>query len=236
MKGSLEEDEAAEYWRIENERNREHSERLLVSVMISSGYLVVPKLDEYSKWLLVGAASVGSFLIVNADNVLRVLPHWGYLLCGMALAASCVSGLIARRYALKAIVASDAAKGAVLEAAKVCQAHEANEAIISDGLAKLGLPQLDTEIRMVRVLDEVIRILPWWGSTHVRKMRTDLVVHGSLDPQRANLVGMGVISRLSIAVGCQMALFIVFLLAGFISASIHQLDLSLPSGLVNSIC
>jgi hypothetical protein len=182
----------------------------MVSSMFETAGCAIEPIEKFSTWLLVGAAVIASFLITNSDKIVLLLGNHGFLVCGSLLCISCFFGLLAKLAALRSQIARKI-NAAILETfTKHLAKYKEEERKIQEGAEFWGI-NLQTGVRIERILAEFLKPLPWWAK---------LLVNWKLKNQRDNpQVGyLALINNLNLlgyfTVGQSLA-FLAFLIAGF---------------------
>jgi hypothetical protein len=208
------EDPKTEPLREWNRLARQNAEDAMVSSMFEAGFQASEPIETFSTWLLVGTATVASFLITNADRLLPFIKQTGFLTCGAFLSASCLFGLASRMYALRCKIQIEAGAAIRKTFAEHLAKHEEEEKKIEESADVWGIT-LETGIRMERVLSEFLAPLPRWVAWLVArqiKKHTDNPQMGYL-PVIKGMHWQGVFAVL------QAVSFLGFLAAGFIFAA-----------------
>ena len=144
-----------------NRLARENTENAIVSSMFEASGCAIEPIEKFSTWLLVGAAAIASFLITNSDKAVPLLTKQGFLVCGGLLCASCFFGLLAKLTAMKSYIATQT-NAAVLKTFKEHLAkYQEEEEKIQEGAEFWGI-NLQTGVRIERILSEFLKPLPWW--------------------------------------------------------------------------
>ena len=197
-----------------NRLAQENTENAIVSSMFEASSNAVGPIESFATWLLVGAATVASFLLGNAGKLVPIIGSAGFRACGLLLCVSCLFGVLSKLFALLGRVGfatGNAVKESVLQHLK---AHEVTEAQIQERAQQLGVA-IETGIRMDRVLSEFQRPLPWWAcwavARNLKKYAGDPQI-GQI-PRIKNLNAQGVFTFL------QALSFLLFLATGFVSAT-----------------
>ena len=84
-----------------NRLARENTENAVVSSMFEAALKASEPVETFSAWLLVEAASVASFFIANAENLIPFISRSGFVICGVFLCISCIFGLFSKVFALR---------------------------------------------------------------------------------------------------------------------------------------
>lgn len=183
--------------------------------MFEAGAKSSEPIEKFSTWLLVGAAAIASFLIVNSDQLIPLISKQGFLVCGAFLCISCVFGLISKIYAVRCQIGIEV--GAAIR--KTFQVHlesyQKEEEKIKEGASFWGIT-LETGIRMERVLEEFFRPQPktiaWFAMRMLKKYQGN--------PQVGHIPLVLMMNRQGVFAAIQSLLFLGFLVSGFIYAAI----------------
>lgn len=193
-----------------NRLARENAENAIVSSMFEAVAKASEPLESFSHWLLLGAATVGSFMIANSEKVLPLLSQRGFLVCGAFLCVSCGVGLIAKFFAVRCRIGTEVRSVVQSAMEKHLAAFDAEEEERQKYAEKRGI-NLDTGIRLDRILKEFLspwpRVVRWMTSRHFTK-------HAA-NPQIAHVLQMSNLVQLGIWTFVQGAAFLGFLIAGF---------------------
>lgn len=189
---------------------RENTENAIVSSMFDALLGTSPSIDAFSTWLLVGAAAIASFLIINADQLVHVIGHSGLVVCGILLTLSGVCGLISRIFALYCrtqITTNVAIKSTFLSHMRQ---YEEEEKKIGEAAGNLGIT-IETGIRFDRVLSEFFAPFPRW----VAWIANRYIAKYKNNPQVGRMPVIRSLKRQGLFSFIQTLLFISFLCAGF---------------------
>ncbi|WP_061539845.1 hypothetical protein [Collimonas fungivorans] len=146
-----------------NRLSRENAENAIISSMLEVMPNASEPLDSFSTWLLVAAAAVGSFLITNADKLLPMIQHVGFLTCGAFLCCSCFFGLLSKMAAVKCKIGKDLGNTVRTKFAEHFARFREEEKKIKEGAEFWGIT-LETGIRLERIMKEFFSALPAWAS------------------------------------------------------------------------
>jgi hypothetical protein len=172
--------------------------------------LVFQKSQKFSTWLLVGAAAVASFLITNSDKIVPVLGHQGFLVCGGLLCISCFFGLLAKVFALRSQIAVKINVTVPTTFKEHLAKYEEDERKIQEGAKFWGI-NLQTGIRLERILSEFAKPLPWWAKLLIsRKLKKQ-----KNNPQIGYLPLINNLNLLGYFTAIQSLTVLAFLVAGF---------------------
>jgi hypothetical protein len=197
-----------------NRLARENAENAIVSSMFEAAGTAVEPLEKFSNWLLLGAAAVASFMIANSDNVLPLLGARGFSVCGAFLCFSCFFGLLSKIYALLTQIALSTGVAVRQTLAEHLAKYEEEEHKIREGAAFWRI-DLQTGVRLERILSEFLRPLPRWVGWLARRK---FAKHAG-DPQIGHFVLIGRLNKQGFFAACQALAFLGFLIAGFVYAA-----------------
>ena len=194
-----------------NELSRANVENELVSTMFDGAFKAHEPIDTFTTWLLAGTGAVASFVLGNADKLIPFLGKSGFVTAGVLLCLSGLFGLTSKVFGLRFKAANEAS--AALKAAFISklQAYEPTENQIQSAAAAQGL-QLETEIRMQRVLEQFFSVLPRW----VKWLALRQVRKNAGHPQIGYISRVKSLHAQGVCAFLQALLFIGFLAAGFI--------------------
>lgn len=193
-----------------NRLARENTENAIVSSMFKAASCAIEPVEKFSTWLLVGAAAIASFLITNSDKIVPYLGKHGFLVCGGLLCLSCFFGLLVKLAALRSQVASQT-NAAVIDTFKEHLAsYEDEERKIQNGAKFWGI-NLQTGVRLQRILSEFLKPLPWWVKLLVNwKLKNQMS-----NPQVGNLALINNLTWLGYFTAGQSLSVLAFLVSGF---------------------
>lgn len=193
-----------------NRLARENTENAMVSSMFEAAGCAIEPIEKFSTWLLVGAAVIASFLITNSDKIVLLLGNRGFLVCGGLLCISCFFGLLAKLAALRSQIASKT-NAAILETfAEHLAKYKEEEHKIQEGAKFWGI-NLQTGVRLERILTEFLKPLPWWA-----KLLVNWKLKNQKDnPQIGYLVLINNLNLLGYFTVGQSIAFLAFLIVGF---------------------
>lgn len=199
-----------------NKLSRENSENAITNSMFEATFLASEPIDNFATWLLAAGAAVGSFLIINADKVLPLLGARGYLTCGLAICASCLFGLLSKLAGLQLKNALITRKKTAESFAEEIKKHQEEEKKIQEGAKFWGI-EMETEIRMARVLSEYFRLMPKIAAWFTKR----LLKNNEGDPQIANILPAKLFKWQGLHVFLQALGWLIFLVAGLAFAAIN---------------
>lgn len=197
-----------------NRLARENTENAIVSSMFEASAKASEPLEQFSTWLLLGAAAIASFLIVNSDQIINLVRKAGYLSCGAFLCLSCIFGLISKIYALRCKIGIEVSS-AVRNTFSIHLAnYEKEEEKIQESACFWGIT-LETGIRIERVLNEFYKPLPkiiaWYSRRILEKHKGN--------PQVGHILLISMLNKQGLFTILQALSFLGFLIAGFAFAA-----------------
>lgn len=199
-----------------NRLARENAENAIVSSMFATAACAIEPVDKFSTWLLVGAAAVAAFLITNSAQLIPILGKQGFLVCGLLLCVSCLLGILAKIAALRSGIICKI-NSAILETFKIHLAeHEREEQRIKENAEFWGI-DINTGIRLERIISEFSRPLPLWAKFTINRKMKKNKAHN--DPQAAYFPLISTITWLGYFVSIQSLAILAFLVSGFIYAT-----------------
>ena len=197
-----------------NERSRTNTENAMVSSMFESGAQIAELVEQFSTWLLVGAAAIAAFFITNGERLVPFFGSMGFYRCGVLLCLSCLAGFVAKTYAIRNKINSHIRSSVQETFLLHLKKHEEDEKELNEAAEQLGLT-IETGVRMDRVLKEFYSLLPmpvkWWTERSLNKNKGN--------PQIAYISAVKLVNRLGVATLIQSIFFFLFLLAGLGYAS-----------------
>jgi hypothetical protein len=197
-----------------NRLARENTENAIVSSMFEAAACSIEPIEKFSTWLLVGAAAIASFLITNSDKIISLLSKQGFLVCGALLCVSCFFGILSKVAALRTQVASQTS-AAVLKTFKEHLAkYEEEEKKIQEGAEFWGI-NVQTGVRLERILSEFSKPLPWW----VKLLMQWKLKGQENNPQVGYLSIINNLTWLGYFTAGQSLTVLAFLVAGFVYAA-----------------
>lgn len=198
-----------------NRLARENAENTIVSSMLSATSKASGPIEKFTTWLLVGAATIASFVIGNADKLIPILGQTGFRSVGAALCVSCLFGLLSKVFALRHKVALETGKAVAKTFGEHLAKHEEEVRQIQENAAFWGIT-LESGIRMDRVLKEFLAPMPWWVRwTAMRYLKK----HGN-NPQVGHISRVNSLTTQGIFAFLQAISFLTFLGVGFHTAAI----------------
>jgi len=198
-----------------NRLARESAENAIVSAMFEASSAAIEPIEAFVTWLLVGAAAIASFLLANSDKLLPIIGKLAFLWCGLLLAASCLFGLLAKAYLLRAEIGRRVGQ-AVAEAFPLqLKRHEEIEHQIQEAAQARSIV-IETGIRMDRVLSEFVAPMPFF----VRWLIARAMKKHMGNPQIGYLPRIKAMNRLGFFSFLQAVSFLAFIVVGFFGAAI----------------
>lgn len=143
-----------------NRLARENTENAIVSSMFEAASKASEPIETFTTWLLVAAAAVASFFIVNADKLLPIIKPSGFITCGVFLCLSCIFGLLSKMFALRCRVNIETVAAVQKTFSRHLAEYEEEESKIQESAKFWGI-NLETGVRMERILKEFLSPLPW---------------------------------------------------------------------------
>jgi hypothetical protein len=193
---------------------QENTENAMVSSMFEAAVVASEPIDSFSTWLLLGTATVGGFIISNADKVIPLLTKTGFVTAGILLVLSCVFGVLSKALALRMKVMKETGARVKATFLEHLAKYEEEEAKIEEGAKFWGIT-IQTGVRMDRILEEFYKPLPawarWLGRRHMEKNKGNPQIQYL--PLIKTMNGQGMFAFV------QVLLFIAFLGAAFIFAA-----------------
>ncbi len=195
-----------------NRLARENTENAMVSSMFEAAVKTSEPVDKFSTWLLVGAATVASFLIANSDKTLPLLGSRGFIICGAFLCLSCVCGLGSKMFGL--FVTMNIETGAALSKTFVehYMKYQEEELKIKEGAKFWGI-DLQTGIRMERILTEFCKPYPKWITRFIMSQ----LKKNSNNPQVGHLLMINNVNIQGYFTTAQAVAFFAFMVSGFVN-------------------
>jgi len=133
----------------------------MVSSMFEAAFKAHGPIESFSTWLLVGTAAVASFLITNADKLVPLIKHGGFLACGVFLCLSCLFGLLSRIFAVRCTIQIEVGAAVRRTFLEHLALHEIEEKKINESASVWGIT-LETGVRLERIFSEFLAPLPRW--------------------------------------------------------------------------
>lgn len=197
-----------------NRLARENTESAIVSSMFETATKASKPIEKFSTWLLVGTAAVASFLITNSDKLVPLLGTRGFAWSGALLCISCLLGLVSKAIGLRAQIGKETGEAVRKTFAEHLANYEKEEEKIQQGAKFWGI-DLQTGIRIDRVLSEFYKPLPWWASWLAKRQ---LKKHAG-NPQVGYLILIGNLNWQGYFAAGQAISCLAFLVVGLIFAA-----------------
>ena len=198
-----------------NRLARENAENAIVTSMFEATSKASEPIETFSTWLLLGTATVASFLITNADKLLPLIKQRGFFTCGMFLCFSCIFGLLSKMYALNCKIGNDVGSTVKKTFLEHLANHKEEENKIKEGAEYWGI-NIQTGIRLERIFVLFYAPLPKlivWLATRKMNKYAD-------NPQVSGILQINMLIKQGMFVFFQSLSFLGFLVAGFIFAAI----------------
>ncbi len=203
--------EPLEEW---NKLARENTENAIISSMFEAYSKTSEPLEQFSIWLLVGAAAIGSFIIVNADKVIHLVGDTGYFLCASSLCTSCFFGVLSKIYALRCKIANEVSTAIRTTFAAHLASYEREEEKIQESARQLGVT-FESGVRLERIIKEFYKpfpkIISWSAFRFLRKNEGN--------PQVGYLLLISNVNSQIFHAAFQVLSFLSFLISGFVFAA-----------------
>lgn len=197
-----------------NELSRTNTENAMVSSMFDSGTQIAELVEQFSTWLLVGTAAIAAFFISNGEKLVPFFGSAGFYRCGVLLCLSCLSGFVAKTYAIRSKIDSHVRSSVHETFLLHLEKHAEKEEEIAEAAEQLSLT-IETGVRMDRVLKGFFALLP----TPVKWLALRSLKKNEGNPQIEYFRAVKLINRLGVATLVQSLFFFLFLLAGLAYAS-----------------
>lgn len=197
-----------------NRLARENTENAIVSSMFEAAAKASEPIDTFTTWLLVAAAAVASFFIGNAEKLLPIITQTGFITCGVFLCLSCIFGLLSKVFALRCKVAAETGAAVRKTFAEHLAAYQIEEEKIQEGASFWGI-DLQTGIRIERILKEFLAPMPWW----VRWLAKRYFAKHANNPQIGYISHIKSLHAQGVHAFLQAMSFLGFLGSGFIFAA-----------------
>lgn len=193
-----------------NRLARENAENAIISSMFEAAMKSSEYVETFSSWLLVAAAAIASFLIVNAEKLIPFTSKTGFMICGAFLCISCILGLISKVFALRCKVGIETSALVKKTFAEHLASYEKEEAEIQKN-AEFWNITLQSGIRAERVMHEFLLLFPCW----IRWLAKRHFIKHANNPQIAYIAQMKNLNMQGFSVFLQAICFLGFLSAGF---------------------
>jgi hypothetical protein len=198
-----------------NRLTREGAENAIVSSMFEASSEAIGPIEIFVTWLLAGAAIVASFLLGNSGNLVPILGDRGFLWCGLLLGTSCLCGVVAKTYALRAEIGRRIAAAVAQTFAAQLSTYDETAAKIQEAARALDV-EVETDIRLGRVVNEFLAPMPFF----VKWLVARALKKNAGNPQIGHLPRIKALNRLGLFTFLQSVLFLSFIIVGFASAAI----------------
>lgn len=197
-----------------NRLEREITENAIVSSMFDAGLKTSSTIDEFSTWLLVGAAAVGAFFITNADTIIPIVGNTGLVMCGAFLCFSCIFGLLSKIFGLLCRVGLSV-KDAVEKTFKEhLESYSKTEEEIQETAKMTGI-SIQTGVRFERIISEFLSPMPRWVKWLVKRQQKN----NQGKPQEPYILLVQRFNRQGICTLLQALSFLAFMISGVVFAS-----------------
>lgn len=167
-------------------------------------------IEQFSTWLLVGTATIASFLIVNSDKLMLLISPKGFLFCGACLCLSCITGFVSKIYALRCKIGIEVGSAIRKTFIEHLNNYENEQKKIQDSASFWGIT-LETGIRIERVFSEFYKLQPkivvWITTKLLKKLEGN--------PQAFYIILVKMLNRQGMYTLLQAIFFLCFLVVGF---------------------
>lgn len=197
-----------------NRLARENTENAVVSSMFDAAMKASEPIATFTDWLLLATGAVASFLIANADSLLPYISKAGFITCGAFLCLSCMFGLLSKIFAMRCRIGTEVGAAVRTTFSQHLAAYKQEEERIKRGAEFWGI-NLQTGIRIERVLDEFLKPFPAW----VRWLANRHFKKEAGNPQIAYVSRIKSLNAQSLAAFVQAMCFLGFLCSGFVFAA-----------------
>jgi hypothetical protein len=197
-----------------NRLARENTENAIISSMFEASAKSSEPIEQFSTWLLLGAATIASFLIVNSDKIIALVCNVGYLCCGAFLSLSCMFGLISKMYALRCKIGVEVSSAVRTTFAIHLESYEKEEEKIQESASFWGIT-LETGVRLERILNEFYKPQPKFIAWYARR----LFKKHEGNPQIGHILLVSMLNKQGIFAFLQALSFLGFLIVGFVFAA-----------------
>ncbi|HRN07976.1 MAG TPA: hypothetical protein PLM95_14190 [Ottowia sp.] len=194
-----------------NRLARENTENAIVSSMFEAGFQASESIEVFSAWLLVGTATIASFIIINAEKLAPFIGRQGFIVCGSLLCGSCLLGIVSRILALKCKIQIQTSSAVRKTFAEHLHKHVEEEKKIEGSVTMLGIT-VETGIRLDRILSEFFSPLPKW----VQWLAQRQIKKYAKNPQAAFIPIVKSMQYQGLFAILQAIAFLAFLAAGFV--------------------
>jgi hypothetical protein len=197
-----------------NRLARQNAENAIVSSMFEAGFQASEPIEAFSTWLLVGTATVASFLIANAEKLVPFIGKQGFFVCGFLLCLSSLLGMLARVLALKCKIQIQTGASVRKTFYEHLARHVEEQKKIEESAAVWGIT-LETGVRLDRILGEFLAPFPKW----VQWLAQRQLNKHSGNPQMGYLPVVKSLHWQGLLAALQAIVFLLFLMAGFVYAA-----------------
>lgn len=198
-----------------NRLAQENAENAIVASMFEAGFVANEPIDTFSTWLLLGTGAIGGFMVSNVEKILPLLTRNGFIACGVLLLVSCLLGVVAKGFALQVKIMRAAVSKVQQTFRQHLVTYREEEEEIQKGAKFWGI-NLQSGIRMNRVLSEFYKPLPFW----VRWLGERNLRRNAGNPQMAYIPLVKAITGQGVLALLQTLLFLAFLSTAFVFAAI----------------
>ncbi len=157
-----------------NRLARENTENAIVASMCGATLESSKPIEEFSTWLLIGAAGIASFILTNSDKLEPLMGKNGVAKSGAFLCASCVLGLLSKFYSLKCTIGITSAAAVDKTFKEHLEKYEVEEKKIEEGAKFWGIT-LETGVSLERILEQYFSTLPrihtWYAKRQINKIK-----------------------------------------------------------------
>jgi hypothetical protein len=193
-----------------NRLNKEITENAMIASIFEAGCKSSKSIDQFSSWLIVGAAAIASFFITNSNQLLPLLEPSGFMTCGVILCASCFFGLISKIYALMCKIGIDVVNTLRITLEEHLKRFEESKEEIKKG-EKFWEITLETNIDFQKVLTRFYEYQPIW----VRWQLSSYMKKYGSDPMAGYFIPFKYMTNQNVLFVLQAIIFLFFLIAGF---------------------
>jgi hypothetical protein len=150
-------------------RTRERAENAIVALMLDAGLRAREPVDKYVTWSLVAAGALASGLVAHGERMIELLSPAGFVTCGLLLVASALFGFLAKAFNVQCSVAVDTGIAVETGLLQHLEVHEQHEERLAELASQVG-HTVDASIRMERVEQQFLSVMPWWVRLRVRRV------------------------------------------------------------------
>lgn len=210
----MSEDQKTQPLRDWNNIARENIENAIVSSMFEASLNASEPIETFSSWLLVATAAVASFLIANAEKLIPFISKIGFITCGVLLCASCIFGLLSKIFSVRCKVVIEIGAAVRKTFIEHLENYKIEEEKIQKGANFWGI-ELDSDIRMDRVIKEFLSLFPKWVQWFAHRKISKI----ASNPQATYITQISTLRTQATTAFIQALCFLGFLGAGFIFAA-----------------